>query len=435
MSETLQKILTEEANRAAQQTSFIQREREFSGAGFVQTLVFGWLGEPKATLEQLAQSAANLGISISSQGLEQRFTETAANCLQQVLGQALQQLLGAKALSLSLLKRFKGVYVLDSTTISLPVTLKEVWRGCGGGEAQQGASALKVQVLWNLSNGELQYLSLQNGCDSDNVAAVQQVVLPASSIRIADLGYFNVTQIDEMKRRENYVLSRFNTQTGLYDQQGKELKLLEMLQKQGGKSLECTVLIGRQQRVEGRLLAVPVPQEVADQRRRRLKEAAQRKGRAVSARTLALANWTILITTAPSELLGIEEALILLRLRWQVELLFKLWKSQGLVDEWRSKKIWRILCEVYAKLLGVLVQHWIIVISNWSADLSLVKAGQSLRQEARSLGRALVEGTIALEKRLEHLAQCLAKGCRLNKRKRHPSSYQLLLSIADPALS
>lgn len=422
MSETLQKILTEEANRAAQQTSFIQREREFTGAGFVQTLVFGWLGEPKATLEQLAQSAANLGISISSQGLEQRFTETAANCLQQVLGQALQQLLGAKTLSLNLLNRFKGVYVLDSTTITLPVALKEVWRGCGGGDAQQGAAALKVQVLWNLSNGELQYLSLQNGCDSDNVAAVQQVVLPAGSVRIADLGYFNVAQIDEMKRRENYVLSRFNTQTGLYDQQGKELKLLEMLQKQGGKSLECAVLIGSQQRVECRLLAVPVPQEVADQRRRRLKEAAQRKGRAVSARTLALANWTILITTAPAELLRIEEALILLRVRWQVELLFKLWKSQGLVDEWRSKKVWRILCEVYAKLLGVLVQHWIIVVSNWSADLSLVKAGQSLRQEARSLGRALVEGTSALEKRLEHLAQCLGKGCRLNKRRRHPRS-------------
>lgn len=180
---------------------------------------------------------------------------------------------------------------------------------------------------------------------------------------------------------------------------------------------------------------MPVPQEVADQRRRRLKETAQRKGRAVSARTLTLAGWTILITTAPASLLSLEEALILLRLRWQVELLFKLWKSQGLVDEWRSKKAWRILCEVYAKLLGVLVQHWIVVTTKWSGDRSLVKAGQSLRQEARSLGRAVAAGAVALAKHLEHIARCLSSGCRLNKRKKEPNSYPLLLLATTKGLT
>ena len=48
---------------------------------------------------------------------------------------------------------------------------------------------------------------------------------------------------------------------------------------------------------------------------------------------------------------------------YNIELLFKLWKSQGRVDESRSTKPWRILCEVYAKLLAMLVQHWVFLVS------------------------------------------------------------------------
>lgn len=238
LAHTIQTVLTTYANQAAQQTGFIKRTRHLDGAGFVQTLVFGWLANPAASLEQLTQSAANLGIKISPQGLEQRFTSTAAHCLQQVLAQALQHLIAAAPLGLPLLERFNGLYVLDSTTISLPAELKEVWQGCGGRVegAGQGEAALKVQVLWNLSNGELQQLDLQHGRDSDNLASVQQVVLPAGSLRLADLGYFNVKQLAAMSARHNYLLSRFNTQTALYDLQATPLDLLELLQKEGNRA-------------------------------------------------------------------------------------------------------------------------------------------------------------------------------------------------------
>jgi hypothetical protein len=48
------------------------------------------------------------------------------------------------------------------------------------------------------------------------------------------------------------------------------------------------------------------------------------------------------------------------RLRWQIERLFRLWKEHGHIDEWRSKKPWRILCEVYGKLAAMLIQQWLI---------------------------------------------------------------------------
>src|SRR5262249_60273548 len=104
------------------------------------------------------------------------------------------------------------------------------------------------------------------------------------------------------------------------------------------------------QRLTARLLAVRVPQDVAETRRRRLRAAARDKGRQVSATRLALAAWTIFVTNVPVERLTLWEGLVLGRMRWQIELLFKLWKSQGRVDGSRSTKPWRIRGGAHAKL-------------------------------------------------------------------------------------
>jgi hypothetical protein len=74
-----------------------------------------------------------------------------------------------------------------------------------------------------------------------------------------------------------------------------------------------------------------------------LRAAARDKGRQVRATRLALAAWTLFVTNVPAERLTLREVLVLGRMRWQIELLFKLWKSQGHVDESRSTKPWRIL--------------------------------------------------------------------------------------------
>ncbi len=172
-----------------------------------------------------------------------------------------------------------------------------------------------------------------------------------------------------------------------------------------------------------------MPQEVADERRRRARAAARDKGKAASADRLALCAWTLFVANAPPACLTLREALVLARARWQVELLFKLWKSHLRVDEWRSANPWRILTEVYTKLLAALVQHWLVLVGCWHhPDRSLVKAAQALQAHAAHLA-ATFDAYPTLCQALQTVARCLAAAGRLNKRQTAPSTTQLLLAL------
>src|SRR5207253_5583063 len=147
-----------------------------------------------------------------------------------------------------------------------------------------------------------------------------------------------------------------------------------------------SVQLGATARLPCRLIAVKVPTIVAAQRKRRLRREAKRRGHNLSAERLRGAEWNIFATNVPGEKLSIQEVLVLARSRWQIELLFKLWKSQGCIDEWRTRNPLRIMCEVYAKLLAMLIQHWLLLVSCW-ADMwqggrSMVKAAGTVRQYA-----------------------------------------------------
>ena len=126
IAKVLRTVLTTTANRAARATRFVQRRSKLSGAKFVQTLVFGWLANPTATYEELAQTVATLGVRISPQGLEQRFTAAAAQCVERVLQAAVQHVIAAAPVAIPLLQRFTAVYLEDSTQVQLPAVLAAV---------------------------------------------------------------------------------------------------------------------------------------------------------------------------------------------------------------------------------------------------------------------------------------------------------------------
>src|SRR6185312_1591364 len=121
LSRTLQGVLTTAADRLAQETGVIQRQRKLTGAILLQTLVLGWVSQPAASLTQLTQLAALRGVVMTPQALDRRFTPALVRCMERFLALVATQMCGeagAEPVAIPLLQRFSGVWILDSTTLS-----------------------------------------------------------------------------------------------------------------------------------------------------------------------------------------------------------------------------------------------------------------------------------------------------------------------------
>src|SRR5258707_11562053 len=139
VSDALRRVLTTRAKELERETGFVERSTaQLDGPIFAQTTVFGWMDTPEASYPQLRHVAASLGVSVSSQAVEQRFGAESAALLRGLLQEAVGEVLGSEASAPELVSRFNGVYVQDGTVISLPPTLRDEWRGCGGSTPEAG---------------------------------------------------------------------------------------------------------------------------------------------------------------------------------------------------------------------------------------------------------------------------------------------------------
>lgn len=431
LASTLQTVFTTDAEQAARECGLIQRVRKFTGATFVQTLVFAWLDNPHATHEDLAEVAAELGIDISADALGRRLGEKACLCLQEVLAQALHHVIAAQPATLPLLQRFQGVYVRDASTITLVAGLADILPGCGGSKAAQGSAALKVLPQLELSSGSLDAIRLLPGKNAERADELAWAPLPEGALLLEDLGFFNLERLDYYASHNVRFLSRLPTRVCVWDEHGVKHTLAAFLHgHKAAQAVDAWVEVGSVAKLRVRLLAQRMPEAVVRKRQERLRRRASKKGRAVSVEGLQLCCWDVLISNVPAEQLSLREAQVLRRLRWQIELLFKVWKSEGRIDESGGHKPYRVLCEVLAKLLAMVVQHWVsLVAAGNPLQYSQRQAARRVRQVALELLRSL-KRVRQLQRVLERLRVRLQKHCRVRSRKgsRHPAAFQTVLN-------
>jgi hypothetical protein len=435
LADTLQSLFGPDADLTAREVGFVQRHRKVSGSTFLQTLTFAFLDNPHATLSDLGDVAETLDLQLSRQGLDQRFTPQALTFLWTMLQQVLQQGLSAVPPVLPLLRRFNGTYVLDSSTISLPATLAALLPGCGGGQAPgEGAAACKVQLCLEIASGRLEDLALLDGRTNDLEGPLAHRPLPPGSLRLADLGFYDLHLLQRYSDEDVFWISRLHAGTRVSSGAGPKDTLLEFLRSQpAATTYDVAVRLGAVQ-LPARLLAVRLPEEVANRRRQRLRRQASKSGRGVSAARLALCDWDVLITNVPAAQLTLAEVWALRRVRWQVELLFKVWKGQGRIDELGGRKPYRVLCELVAKLLAMVVQHGLVVVlAGTSLQYSHQQGAACVRRLALAVVGALTS-LVELARVLGRLQRHLRRR-RIERRRRRPATYQLLLEPADPAFA
>jgi hypothetical protein len=428
--EQYQSILEKETPAIAYETGAIQRVRKLDAATLAQMLIFGFWQEPEMRLSGLAQIGGRREVHVTESAISQHFTPECAEMFLQIMQRLAEVHLESEKVDIPLLKQFSAVIVEDSTIISLPPELEKIWRGCGGDGSK---AAVKAFVCWNVLSGELLGPRLSDGRTNDHKTPFEIDELPEWSLYIADLGFFAIERffrIAKEKKGKRYFVSRLLAKTNVYNRRGHRIDLMGILPQQVGEVREVGVVLGCKNGLPVRLILVKVPEKVAKERQERIHETAHKNGDTPSEEILRLAHWTIVITNIPRKRANFSEILVLLRLRWQIERLFRLWKKEAKIDEWRTKKPDRILCEFYAKMCAMIIQQSFIQEGCWLDPLrSIVKAAESLRHECNRIMVAFYEGN--LETTVQSILRTLLSGCRIDRRVAFPSTAQLLLDGLD----
>lgn len=421
-------VVGSEIEELGSTTGLIKRRRKFSACSLLQTLVLTLLKEPQAKLIDYQKTAVQLGVSVTQEAIDKRFSRELVAFLRGAIEHALRPALvltaGPRA---KLLQKFTSVRIGDSTTVALPDEFADEFPGCGG-KSESGRAAMKIQFLWDLLAGGILCLVIEPGSQSDAKSTIAQQAAPAGSLTVFDLGYFSLERFRRLGQGRAYWISRFQQGTSVSTSDGEPLDLRQYLRAHGRSGLlDIAIRLGAAERLPCRLIAVRVPQEKASRRRQKAVEKAQKHGRVPSQDYLEMQDWNVFVTNCEADQLTWKEVIILYRARWQVELLFKLWKSHnGLALHKPGASAEQQLAVIYAKLIAIIVQHWILISTSWgNIDRSLMKAADVLQDWITSIVDVL-EDRVRLTSVLKKAMTVIEAVARIRKRSAHPSLFQLL---------
>lgn len=412
------------ADQAAAASQVILRKRKLSASGLAATFILGHLKNPDATDEDLAQMAAANGEPVTAQAIEQRYHPRMVEFLKTLFQLAVRERVASDRTFGPLLDRFADVQILDSTTIALPPELASEFPGCGGSHG--GTAAMKLQVRLSLKTGGLDAVAIEAGRDCDVKTPLQKDPPVPGSLRLADLGYFDAKTFEMLGAAQAYWISPWRTEVMLHDADGRRVKPVEWLGQQG-PVFDGAVCYGAEKR-PCRMMAWRLPPAVAERRRRKIRRQAKKKGVTPSAARLERCGWAILITNVPREKLSITEARVLYRSRWQIELLFKRWKSQGRVCAWSGRTTVRCLVQLWSRLLAAVVQQWMHCGVWGRVEISLKKVWDTVRGWANTLAGVWTDG-LQLATQLERILATVECAARQNRRK-SGSTFEM---IEDPS--
>jgi hypothetical protein len=420
------------ANKIARETAFVQRKSKLTGSRFLSVWVLGFIQHPQASLNLLSQVAEDIGVRISRQGIQKRLTPSAVSFLKKMFEYSKEALQNRIPISLPLLTQFTAIELVDSSQVALPDELADEFAGAGGDGPQ---ATMKLQTVWEFLHGNLSQVVLQSGRHTDQGFRGHLAQIVRGGLFLCDLGYFCTASLQAIANAGAYFVSRLDTKCVLYDPMTEErFDLLHYLGQSAHNQHELQLQVTRVAKLPCRVLAVRLPADVVDERRRKAKANARRKGRTLSAEKLAWLEWNVYITNVPQTMLTFTQTMLLYSLRWQIELLFKLWKSESQLDRVAGRLRERVLCEIYAKLIGMVLFQYLSAPLRWAErELSPTKALQTLQRHVLEMAKT-VHSVADLQAVLDFIFRRWQRFALKDKRRSHPSTLsKIQLAMKQPS--
>ncbi|WP_333725755.1 IS4 family transposase [Bacillus paranthracis] len=330
----------------AYQTGMIQRKRKFQVQNLVSLCVF--LGQTISS-ESLVSLCTKLneatGTCISAEALNKRWNEKTVTFLKELFLYAFRQKICPTQ---SLASRFARIRILDSTSFQLTSSYAEVFKGFGGGGSESG---VKIQLEYELLSGEFLGLTADHATSNDAKFGQERTkTLQAEDLVLRDLGYYDIGDLENIAQCKAYYISRIRWNTQVY-QKGEDgnwiLLNIESLTKNlgEGETLELPeVYIGLKCKHRTRLILYRLKQnewEKCLEHHKKMKKKMPKSASKVN----------LLVTNTSSEKLPATEVYAFYSLRWQVEILFRTWKSIFRIHVSKRMKLERFQCHLYGQLL------------------------------------------------------------------------------------
>lgn len=373
-SQELQNYLSPSSlQQLAKEVGFVQRTSKYQAQELIALCV--WLSQQVAStlLTQLcSRLEASTGVLMSPEGLNQRFNGSAVQFLQQVLANLLtQRIHSTQEILHPYSTTFKRIRILDSTTFQLPDKFASHYQGSGGSSHTAG---VKIQLEYDLLSGKFLHVYVGEGRENDKTfGSTSLLTIQPKDLYIRDLGYFDLHDLQKMNDEGAYYVSRLKLNSRIYRKNDEpeffrngtvkkgtlfiQLDTEELMnQLQPGQTLEISeAYIGLYQKLPARVIIHRLTEVQTEKRLKEQAKIEKKKGITYKDRSKRLSGMNVYITNFSLEDVPTEHIHELYSLRWQIEILFKTWKSFFQIDKCKEIKRERLECHLYGQLISILL--------------------------------------------------------------------------------
>jgi len=424
---------TEILDQLAKATGFIKRSGEITAFSFMYIVSFGFFGNGDIALTYLVSGLnTHFGVDVTPQALSKRINSgSSVKFLKSIVQKliSVQLNIGLKNSFSDTFPMFTGIYLQDSTQVTLNEELSEDFKGVGGGAS---TSALKLDFIYDIANLLVYGAKITSATTNDHTNSKEILkYIKSRSLVIRDLGYFSIDVLKAIQNRLGYYISRLSISANVYlnkdDEEPLDVpKYLKKLQDEGKDSGNIKIYVGKMERFETRLVAERVPAHVSKQRIGRFKK--DRK-KTPSPYYTEWCGFSIFITNIPEAMFSGKMIIALYKIRWQIELVFKNFKSNIEINILKGTNKNRINSLVYGKLITIIVTF---IIQNYAANLSRDKeiSGDKLTKLLKSdnqLRIAIIRNDMSML--LMVLEHDIARVCKQRRSKK--TSYEYIEKVLN----
>lgn len=401
---SLEDVFTyEELMSTAKAAGFCKRESKLNPLVFFDLMMYDASSAKPKSLNQLSIEALSAhDVGISKQGMDKRFNEQALGFLKLLIEKQLSVEI-SQQIEAGWLSLFNRVVIKDATRFELPEKFKDQLPGSGGSASKAGAC---LQFEYDLKSGNIIDLNLTAANRPDVKDAVQVLdKVECNDLIIRDLGYFAFKSFLNISSKGGFFVSRVRANAIVYEMKGGKIQkldfkvLYEWMRNQHLSRIEKNVFIGNTPKIPVRMIIDLLPDAVYEERIRKTNLSHKSKGYTSSEKFKLNSRFNLIITNVSQTVLPIDVVPALYRIRWQIELIFKIWKSIIGIHHNRIMKYTRWLCILHFKLLLMIV-NWNIVMDKRNRFykqsgklLSPNKCFKTLFDNSYRLRNAFKEGT------------------------------------------